>query len=74
MSTKTLTNEESNLLVMRMLKMIKEQDQMFLCVSDDIISDLVGQDYILIDPENETMYGTSLTKKGWKELYEYDIL
>jgi hypothetical protein len=68
-----ISDEEADLIVARMLKMVKEQDVMFTCISDQIISDLILQDYIEIDLDNETIKGTTLTKKGWKILYESGI-
>jgi len=68
------SDEEADLIVARMLKMVKEKDNLFTCISDHIISEMILQDLIEIDLNNETIEGTSLTKKGWKILYESNIL
>ena len=69
-----ISDEQADNIVARMLKMVKEQDALFTCISDSIISDLILQDYIEIDLDNETIEGTSLTEKGWKILYESGVL
>ena len=69
-----ISDEQADNIVARMLKMVKEQDALFTCISDSIICDLVLKDYIEIDLDNETIEGTSLTKKGWKILYESGVL
>lgn len=68
----SISDSESDKIVLRMLKMVKDNDAFFSCISDQIISDLILQDYIEIDLENESIEGTTLTKKGWKILYESD--
>lgn len=69
-----ISDEKADEIVVRMLKMIKEKDSLFTCISDSIISDMMLQDLIEIDFDNETIEGTTLTKKGWKILYESGIL
>ena len=69
-----ISDEEADIIVARMLKMVKEKDSLFTCISDSIIFDLIFQDYIEIDFDNETMEGTNLTNKGWKILYESGVL
>lgn len=69
-----ISDEQADNIVARMLKMVKEKDSLFTCISDSIIYDLILQDYIEIDLDNETMEGTTLTKKGWKILYESGVL
>ena len=66
-----ISEEEANIIVGRMLKMVHDKDAMFTCITDHIISDLVFQDYINIDLENETMEGTTLTEKGMLRLSKY---
>ncbi|MDO6813798.1 hypothetical protein [Tenacibaculum soleae] len=69
-----VSEEESNNIVARLLKMIKEKDALFTCISDHIISEMILQDFIEIDLNNETIEGTTLTKKGWKTLYDSGVL
>lgn len=65
-----ISEENADIIVARMLKMVKDNDAMFTCISDQIISDMILQDYIEIDLESENIEGTTLTKKGEKILYE----
>ena len=65
-----ISEENADIIVARMLKMVKDNDPMFTCISDQIISDMILQDYIEIDLESENIEGTTLTKKGEKTLYE----
>lgn len=65
---------EANILVDRMLKMVKDRDNLFTCISDDIINSLLLEDLIEIDVENETMSGTTLTEKGKYRLSQSIIL
>ena len=63
-----ISDDEANVLVDRMLKMVHEKDNLFTCISDDILSNLMLEDLIEIDVENETMSGTTLTEKGMLRL------
>lgn len=60
-----ITDTEEDVLVARMLRMVIDNDKMFTCLNDDIISQLVIEGLIEIDLENETIEGTTLTAKGW---------
>ena len=59
-----ITDEIHDELIIRILRMIEQKDEMFVCMADDIINSLILNDYILIDLENETIEGTSLTEKS----------
>ena len=69
-----ISEENADIIVARMLKMVKDNDAMFTCISDQIISDMILQDYIEIDLESENIEGTTLTKKGEKILIHDDVL
>ena len=53
-------------LIVRVLKMVKDKEDLFIMLNDGIINDLVFHDFIEIDLDNETIEGTKLTEKGWK--------
>jgi hypothetical protein len=63
-----MTDEEirhNETMMCKILKMVQDKDPLFMYLSDDIITDFVVKDYILIDPNKENdMSGTTLTKRG----------
>ena len=69
MDRSELTEEQCNDIWIRILRLVQEGDPLFMCIDDEIISGLVNEDLIIIDPENElNMSGTILTQKGMAEL------
>jgi hypothetical protein len=68
-----ISEENSDIIVARMLRMVKDNDAMFTCISDHIVSDMILQDYIEIDLDSESIEGTSLTLKGERVLYESEL-
>ncbi len=68
-----ITREEADFIVARMLKMVREKDNMFIFLHDDIIEVLIVEGWIEVDPENETIQGTTLTKKGWEIYYKSGV-
>lgn len=71
--TEEITRDEADTIVARMLKMVREKDNMFIFLHDDIIEDLIVQGWIEVDPEDETMQGTTLTEKGWEIYYKSGV-
>jgi hypothetical protein len=68
-----ISEENSDIIVARMLRMVKDNDAMFTCISDHIVSDMILQDYIEIDLDSESIEGTKLTLKGERVLYESEL-
>jgi hypothetical protein len=68
-----ISEENSDIIVARMLRMVKDNDAMFTCISDHIVSDMILQDYIEIDLDSESIEGTKLTLKGERVLYKSEL-